>query len=50
MPAKNVEKYSLSRTGLPDFSWHIVPKRPKINQMVIQFTEWPFNIGNGHKI
>jgi hypothetical protein len=30
-------------SGLPDFSWHNIPKRG-------EFTKWPQTIPNGHKI
>jgi hypothetical protein len=43
-------------SGLPDFSWYIIPKlgktniNPKIYQMAIKHTRWPLSRQNGHKI
>jgi hypothetical protein len=36
--------------GLPDFSWHNIPKQEKIYEMAINYTNWPQNIPTGHKI
>jgi hypothetical protein len=38
------------RTGLPDFYRCNIPKRNKIYQITVKYTEWPRNITNCHKI
>jgi hypothetical protein len=38
------------RSGLPDFSWYNVPKRGKIYQIIIKYSEWLQNIQNCRKI
>jgi hypothetical protein len=42
--------FKSSKPGLPDFSWHNIPKTGKINQMTIKFTKFPQNLPNFHKI
>jgi hypothetical protein len=42
-PKLHSELCSYISTGLPDFSWHNIPKREK-------YTKCPQNIPNGHKI
>jgi hypothetical protein len=41
---------TLTRAGLPDFSWFKIPKRGEIYQMITKYTNWPLNISNGRKI
>jgi hypothetical protein len=46
----------LSGPGLPDLSWHNIPKREnipnghKMYQMATNCTKWPQIVPNGHKI
>jgi hypothetical protein len=36
--------------GLPDFSRYDIPKREKIFQLTIKYSQWPQNIPNGSEI
>jgi hypothetical protein len=36
--------------GLPDFSWLNIPKREKMYQITIKYTQWLQNKPNGRKI
>jgi hypothetical protein len=38
------------KEGLPDFSWSKIPTRGKIYQITTNYTKWPKNRPNGHKI
>jgi hypothetical protein len=40
----------LFNAGLPDFSWSKIPTRGKIYQITTNYTKWPKNRPNGHKI
>jgi hypothetical protein len=51
MPSMFIWKADVSWTpGLPDFSWHNIPKRRNIYQITIKYTKRPQSIPNNHKI
>jgi hypothetical protein len=41
---KKTVRWQKSSTGLPDFSWYNTPKREKIYQITIKYTNRPENI------
>jgi hypothetical protein len=43
-------KFFNSSTGLPDFSWRMIPKQEKMYRMSEICNEWSQNIPNIHRI
>jgi hypothetical protein len=37
-------------SGLPDFSWYMIPKKEKMYQMNRKYTKWSQNIPKVHQI